>query len=84
MTDQEKEACEPLLKISVEEAGLDDATDDEDVAHPANEPSSPDLKDAVLQRDHDIAIGQDATSPYVNCDFIYGSAAEVEHLWSIA
>ena len=41
------------------------------------------MKDRIKQRKTGMIEG-DLTSPYKNVDFICGSAAEVERLWSIA
>lgn len=41
------------------------------------------MKDRIKKRKAGVIEG-DLTSPYKNVDFICGSAAEVERLWSIA
>ena len=68
MTDEEKEACEKLL---VNEDGNTSGSDQEGEVEYEEQ-----LRQRKRQRDN--------PSGYMNCDFILGSAAEVERLWSIA
>jgi len=77
LTDEEKAAVQPLLKTSVGVA-------EEPANVPASLPGSPTLLESITRREHDRAAGRDEMSPYVDCDFICGSAAEVERLWSTA
>ena len=77
LTDAEKLAVHPLLKTSVGE-------EEPAAAAAAALPGSPGLLESITQREHARASGLDEMSPYVNCDFICGSAAEVERLWSTA
>ena len=41
------------------------------------------MRDRIKKRKAGV-MDQDLSSPYRNCDFICGSAAEVERLWSVA
>jgi hypothetical protein len=81
LTDAEEEACACLLKPAAPGSDTDDAGA---ATSAADGPSSPSLVDQIKQADHERSVGIDGTSPYVNCDFIYGSTAEVERLWSMA
>ena len=73
MTDVEKVAVESLLVAEVEEAALANARgSDNDGGILGNI-----MNDEEEER-------SDVSSKYGNCDFIYGSCAEVERLWSIA
>jgi hypothetical protein len=88
MTDAEKNACQSLLKSHDDEApgspasaasGLSAASDRNDIA-----PGSPDFESRVnmfLEKKEQVGKTE---SPYVNCNFVYGSTAEVERLWSTA
>jgi hypothetical protein len=79
LSDAEKEAVEGLRTQELGgEDGGNGGNDDEHM----QQPQSPDNIRKQLRRMKE-ARDQPAPSVYVNCDFIYGSAAEVEHLWSI-
>ena len=75
MTDEEKEACHTLLKFENKNNGFN--SDGNGCSKSVNN----DILARVKQR-HEANL---VHSPdYINCNFIYGSAAEVECLWSIA
>lgn len=56
----------------------DDSSDEETPALPAFD----DAMEQYVEQQSGGASGP--ASPYVNCDFLYGSSAEVERLWSVA
>ena len=74
LTNAETEACEPLLKGNV---GSIDSEIDQDTT-----PASPDL-DMRLKRICEKTPNH-LDSPYIDCNFIFGSAAQVEQMWSQA
>ena len=79
LTVEEKEACESLLAQDANEGGGQ--------GQATNQQSSLSLADRMKNRIRKRKAGvmeADHTSPYKNVDFICGSAAEVERLWSIA
>lgn len=75
LTIEEKEACESLLAEDGNEGD----------PQPTNQRLSlaDKMKDRIKKRKAGVIEG-DLTSPYKNVDFICGSAAEVERLWSVA
>jgi hypothetical protein len=85
LSDAEKSACLPLLK-PISTTNDSSTNNDADVSDGDDnqEPGSPDFEARVCrsleERENE---GQDE-SPYVNCNFIFGSTAEVERLWSIS
>lgn len=74
MTEDEKVACASLLKVK---SGTHDVT---------TIPRSPiPMASRIKQRQQDLRGNKEqASGPYVNCNFIFGSAAQVEWLWSLA
>ena len=77
LTNVETEACEPLLKGNV--VSIDSEIDQEAT------PASPDL-DTRLKRicEKTAQAPNHLDSPYIDCNFIFGSAAQVEQMWSQA
>lgn len=87
MTAEEEEACEPLLKVNVfTSAGSlsdnEEAKEDDD--GPPQQASPMGMADRIKKLREQEAAGVDKECPYVNAHFIYGSAAKVEWLWSLA
>lgn len=71
MTEAEKQACVSLLRANnVEECEM---MNDDDSA-----------VDSLEQLENEVRGAQQRNEVYINCDFIYGSCAEVERLWSLA
>jgi hypothetical protein len=89
LTTREKVACQRLLKceqrlcnVAAGRTGDDDPDnidDDEDDAEGEESPEN--MKDRLKKARLDPSTAMD---PYVDCSFIFGSAAEVERLWSVA
>ena len=70
-------ACESLLKENV---GSSDSESTQE-----STPGSPDLEtrlQRICEKNAQAAIQPD--SPYIDCNFIFGSAAQVEQMWSQA
>lgn len=89
LTAAEKTTLRKVLKRSIiarQTAGADvdtDDTADDDSAQ--NTPGSPGLKAQVEEAERKRAADTvQGSSEYVNLDFVLGSAAEVERLWSLA
>ena len=78
-TEQERDTCQCLL--------MED--DNKNVLQRVDN-SNEDLHDTIIARHHrnhnerQTNVHNSTNTTYGNCDFIYGSAAEVEGLWSIA
>lgn len=72
MTEDEKEACKMLRSVSSE-------------ISPSQFDNETNVQLSMAQR---IALGKrkrmEKTESYLNCDFILGSVAEIERLWSVA
>jgi hypothetical protein len=87
MTDAEKRACRSLLKSSVSDEEASDSESDQsgspDPDH-HQEPGSPDFEARAQKFLEEKEKDDQAENPYVNCNFVYGSTAEVERLWSVA
>jgi hypothetical protein len=91
LSPNETKACETLLKVNVnhqqgeeQEGGSDH--DDQVLGSPLNMSDHIALqRQQKRQREVDGRHGgqQDLGNPYINCDFIFGSTAIVERLWSI-
>lgn len=88
MTEAERQAC----LILREDFGNDD-TDDDDNEEDDGEEEEDDDDDEVEDEEEDFTLlaevkrkklRRDPSSEYINCDFIPGSAVEVERLWSHA
>ena len=75
MNDAEKLACVSLLKVHQVAA-------EDEAAGAEVEEEETDFLDVV--RAEEAAALKGNTSQYINCDFILGSVAEVERLWSTA
>jgi hypothetical protein len=75
LSDDEEAACEQLLNDNIDNRH-DEIQDEEP-------PASPDIA-AKLDRIRERPKTSAQESPYIDCDFIFGSAAQVEQLWSIA
>ena len=73
MTVEEKDACQSLLAKDYEIG----------VAQAQQTTLADRMRDRIKKRKAGV-MDQDLSSPYRNCDFICGSAAEVERLWSVA
>jgi hypothetical protein len=85
LTEGEARACKHLLVENVNES-LDEqeTTDNESSSCASPIGMSRHIKKTQEQKtNHSLGLFK-STSPYVNCNFIYGSAAKVEWLWSIA
>lgn len=77
LTDDEVEACESLLKGNVSRS--DSESTQEAI------PGSPDLETRLQRISENIAqAANEPDSPYIDCNFIFGSAAQVEQMWSQA
>jgi len=86
LTAAEQQACVGLLKVNVFSAGsaaVDDDNSDGSSGDDDDDTSPLGMK-ARIRRLKEQSSGKDLACPYVNCDFIYGSAAKVEWLWSLA
>ncbi len=82
LTALQRNACKSLLKTSVEAVAVAEY-DSEDPTKPAATLSPVAMKDR-LQRRLEQPDNSCGGCPYVNCDFIFGSSAKVERLWSRA
>ena len=80
LTREEKSAVEHLLKSRVDGNGGGDLGDElEDEAETLDE-----VEQARKRRRTQEVVGNTVADDYINLDFILGSAAEVERLWSIS
>lgn len=83
LTDREKVWLVPLLKTSIDALNTPEPVPEIDIV--PTPPGSPCLATRLASLKKiataDIPTGD---CPYVNCDFVFGSAAEVERLWSIS
>jgi hypothetical protein len=79
LTNGEKLAFAALLKANAA-AGAE--SDDEDAAGVVDSPMN--MRNRINRQQQEAASGIDRQDPYVNCNFIYGSTATVERLWSVA
>ena len=75
LTVEETEACESLLAQDANEEGGQGTNQQSSLAER--------MKHRMKKRKAGL-IESDLSSPYKNVDFICGSAAEVERLWSVA
>ena len=80
LTQEEQRACASLLKVNCHAASvpghiLSDEYDSDDSGNPVD-------MTYTLKRVRERATKVEC--PYINCNFIYGSASQVEWLWSIA
>jgi hypothetical protein len=90
LTNDEANSCKHLLVQNVEKclegplttAAARDSIDGDSPASPIGMSSH--IKKTKENKKPSCSALVKSTSPYVNCDFIYGSAAKVEWLWSLA
>ena len=80
LTDAERGAVESLKIdiIAIDNEGGEEEKDNDDGDSIAAE------LDKVEEEERAASAGEQQNASYVNCNFIYGSCAEVERLWSMA
>ena len=78
----EKLACTRLLKVDVHSLVEDHSNVDGAVAGVEQSPWN--MRSLVKKQQQEAAMGINQQDPYVNCNFIFGSTAAVERLWSVA
>jgi hypothetical protein len=82
LNEREKIACKSLLKKNCNKIETREAEAIEvDLETPE---ASPGLAARATRFIVEKKTETQKTNPYVNCDFIYGSTAEVERLWSVS
>jgi hypothetical protein len=79
----EKLACATLLKVNVMPAAAP-GTPEHGIDSDAVEDSPMNMRARINRQQQQAASGIDQQNPYVNCNFIFGSTAAVERLWSVA
>jgi hypothetical protein len=86
MTDAEKRACRSLKKQASTSSpnNANGSNSEQSESSDDEEPRSPDFEARVYKYLEERESEGQLESPYVNCNFIYGSTAEVERLWSVS
>jgi hypothetical protein len=70
------------LKVNVHPLEAEADAEDEDGDMGSHSPMN--MHELVKKQQQESASGVDRQDPYVNCNFIVGSTAAVERLWSVA